>query len=129
MRRCNARQVIRYRRAAERYRDLQHRLAGARQLLGVHRDVGRAEIDVLGGELLDAAAAADRLIVDRHVGVLLIINVEGFGKERVVEARSGPGQLRSGDAGRAMATATRGRRKATNEGPLTRNSLSGVGTL
>ena len=77
-RRADAGQVVGDGRTAERHRNLQHRLLGAPELFGVHRNVGGAEVHVFSRELLDAAAAADGLVVDGHVGPLLVVNVEGF---------------------------------------------------
>ena len=82
----------------------------ARQLVGVHRHVGRAEVDVASRELFDAAAAADGLIVDGDVGILLIVRVERFGEEWIIELDPAPVNCVAAAAGSVMAA-----RKASAE--------------
>ena len=50
---------------------------GAQLLVG-HRPVGGAEVDGLLGDLLDAAAAADRLVVEAHGRVDLEYSLNHF---------------------------------------------------
>ena len=63
------------------------------QLLGSERRIGRAEIDRLGGNLLDAATRPDRLIVHADAGLGLV----GFGPLRV--ERIGKGRAGASDVG------------------------------
>src|SRR6266851_2271092 len=49
------------------------------ELIVVHRAIGGAEIHGAFGDLLDAAAGADGLIVDFKIGVFLVVFVKPFG--------------------------------------------------
>src|SRR5439155_12167298 len=51
------------------------------------RHVTRSEVDRALGELLDARARADRLVVDADLWVCLAVHVEGFGVEGLRERR------------------------------------------
>src|SRR5439155_8139104 len=55
------------------------------ELLVGHRPIGGAEIDGAVGHLPDAAAAADRLIVDLHLGITLVELVEPLRVDRIGE--------------------------------------------
>jgi hypothetical protein len=62
------------------------------EILRLHRHVRSAEIDRLGGDLLDAAARADRLVVHARPG-LGLIGFRPFGIDRVGKGRPGAGNL------------------------------------
>src|SRR3954462_4324691 len=62
---------------------------GPGKLLVAHRRVARAEIDGLLRDLFDAAAGADRLVVDLHLRVHLVVRREPFRIEREREGRAG----------------------------------------
>ena len=64
--RRDARQVHHRHDAADHGRELQQAVGG--QVVGLQRLVGGAEIDGLGLDLLDAAAGADRLVVQLVAG-------------------------------------------------------------
>ena len=85
----------------------------------LQRHVGRAEGDGAGGDLLDAAAGADRLIVQAVAG-LLLVGVGPFGVDRIGEGRAGAGNV--GGVGRGM---QRERREAGRGqcGPMFHGSL------
>ena len=57
----------------------------------VHRAVGGAEVHGALGELADAAAGADGLIVDLDAG-LLVVGVEPLGVDRIRERSPGAGE-------------------------------------
>ena len=57
------------------------------------RPVRGAEVDGLLGDLLDAAAAADRLIVEAHGRIDLDVLVEPLRIDRVRESRPGAVEL------------------------------------
>src|SRR3954454_4285969 len=83
-------------------------LLGGRDLLVLHRGVGGAEVDGAGGELRDAAARADALVVDGQALVVLqpcrplLVDGEREGGARAVDVA---GQLR---AARGAAAASGG---------------------
>jgi len=60
---------------------------GALNLLVIHGAVGGTEVDRTLGDLTDAAAGADGLIIDLDVGILLAVFAEPFGVDRVGEGR------------------------------------------
>ena len=62
------------------------------ELLGLQRHVGGAEIDRLGGDLLDTTTRADRLVVHARSG-LGLVRLGPFGIDRVGEGRAGAGNL------------------------------------
>jgi hypothetical protein len=62
------------------------------EVFSLHRSVGGAEGHGAGDDLLDAAAGADRLIVQADAGVLLI-GVSPFGIDRIGEGRAGAGNI------------------------------------
>jgi hypothetical protein len=71
-----------------------------RQLVAGERRVGGAEGHGLGLDLLDAAARADRLIVQADIG-LLLIGVRPLGVNRIREGGAGTGDVgRHGGHGR-----------------------------
>ncbi len=84
--------------AAHHHRPL--RETGFVEVLGLQRRVGGAEGHGLGLDLLDAAARADRLIVEAVAG-LLLIGVRPFGVDREREGRAG-----AGDVGSRMRTSS-----------------------
>ena len=90
--------VGRYDRAEHRRKveNLHFRLS---KLLVGHRPVARAEIDGAGEHLPDPAAGANRLVVNLHLRVALLVLVEPFGVQRIGKGRSGAGHFRVG-AGR-----------------------------
>src|SRR5258706_3541825 len=63
---------------------MQDRGLGLTELLVGHGTVGRAEVDRALEDLADAAAAADRLIVDLYAG-LLVVRVEPLRVDRIGE--------------------------------------------
>src|SRR3954454_9857837 len=103
-------------------------LLGGRDLLVLHRGVGGAEVDGAGGELGDAAAGADRLVVDgRALGVLeagrpFAVDGGREGRARAVDRPALLGGLggrvrRAGAAGAAVVGAAGG--EAEGEGAAT----------
>src|SRR5260370_9593071 len=58
------------------------------ELVVVHGAVGSGDIRGAFGHLLDAAAGADRLIVDLKIGVLLVVLVEPLGIHGVRKSRA-----------------------------------------
>ena len=62
------------------------------EVLALQRRVGGAEVDGLGLDLLDAAARADRLVVQADAG-LLLVGVRPLGVDRVGEGRAGAGNV------------------------------------
>ena len=91
--------------AADDRRELHQ--ARSRQILRLERHVRGAESDGLRLDLLDAAAGADRLIVEAIAGVRLI-GVGPFGVDRIGESRAGAGNV----AGPGAAYARRDDRRA-----------------
>ena len=79
----------------------------------VERRVGGAEGDGLGLDLLDAAAGADRLVVQADAG-LLLVGVGPLGVDRVGEGRAGAGNI--GGGRRPMAQRRRWRRPRAGRG-------------
>ena len=71
---------------AEHGREVQDLARRRLHLLRRHRPVGRAEEHRLVGELTDAAARADRLVVDLDVRVDLVVLGEPLRVDRVREA-------------------------------------------
>ena len=65
------------------HRDLQDRALGLGQVLGRHRDLGVAEGHRVLLDVTYPDAAARRRVVDRDVGVLLVVLVKHRLKERV----------------------------------------------
>src|SRR5579862_3756649 len=65
-------------------------------LLVIYRHVAGAEVHRAGLQLADAAAAADRLIVDLNVGVLVVVLAEPLLVNGIGEGRPGPVQFRLG---------------------------------
>src|SRR5437762_1375408 len=61
------------------------------ELIVVHRAIGGAKIHGAFGDLLDAAAGADGLIVDLKIGIFLVVLVKPFGIHRVRKRRVGTG--------------------------------------
>ena len=74
----------------------------AASLGGVHGRVGRAEVHGMGGDVLDAAARPDGLVVDGRAAVLVVF----------LE----PLQVQRGGEGRARAVDLRLRRRAAEDG-------------
>ena len=97
--RRDARQVHHRHDAADHGRELLQAVGG--QVVRLQRLVGGAEIDGVGLDLLDAAAGADRLVVQLLAGRGLI----GLGPLRV--DRRGEGRARAGNAGRDSCAADR----------------------
>ena len=64
------------------------------QLFALQRSIGRAEIDRLGADLADAAAGADRLIVQAVAG-LLVVGLGPLGIDREREGRACAGDVSS----------------------------------
>ena len=62
------------------------------KVFGLHRSVGRAEGHGAGEDLLDAAAGADRLVVQADSGVFFI-GVGPFGIDRIGEGRACAGNI------------------------------------
>ena len=62
------------------------------EILALQRRIGGAEGDGLGLDLLDAAAGADRLVVQADAG-LLLIGVGPFGVDRIGKGRAGAGNV------------------------------------
>ena len=75
--------------AAEDRRQMEDAEAGGGDLIVRHRTVRGAEEDGAGGELADAAARADRLVVDLHVRMHLVVLVEPLRIDRVGERGAG----------------------------------------
>jgi hypothetical protein len=84
--------------------DLARHLA---QAVVVQRGVARAEVDGARLHLLDAGAAADRLVVDLDAG-LLVIDVEPLRVDRVRERRAGARECLRNGGGSADARGERG---------------------
>src|SRR5207244_141489 len=83
----------------------------ALQLLGVHRSIGRAEVDRALRDLANPAAGTDRLIVDLNVRVDLVVFGEPLGINRGRESRSRAVQLdRLGRGGNGRQSHARGAR-------------------
>ena len=61
---------------------------GRGELLVGHGTVGGAEVDRTLGDLADAAAGADGLIVDLHARVLLAVFAEPLGVDGIREGRA-----------------------------------------
>src|SRR5262249_28119469 len=59
-----------------------------------------AEVHRTLGELLDAAARPDRLVVDRDLAVLLVVRIEGRGVEGLGERRASTLELAAADVRR-----------------------------
>ena len=78
--------------SADDERELREIVLG--KLVRRERLVGRAEVDGAGLNLRNAAAGADRLIVDRGSGLLLIIGCPG-GQDRIDEGRTRARDLRA----------------------------------
>src|ERR1700681_2264381 len=93
------REVVRDRDSAQRNGDLHDGAARALEFIGVHRNVRRAEVDRFRSELLNAAATADRLVIDGHLGVRLAVRVKRLRGEWVDERGAGTRQLRRRDGG------------------------------
>jgi hypothetical protein len=74
---------------AQDRRKVQDGSGGRELLLGRHRSVGGPEEDRLVRELPDAPSRADRLVVDRHVGMELVVFGEPLRIDRVGERRAG----------------------------------------
>ncbi len=62
---------------------------------GDQRHIGGAESDGLGGDLLDAAARADRLIVQPDAGVFPV-HIRPFGEHGIDEGGAGAGEVGGG---------------------------------
>ena len=98
-------QVVGEHDGAEHGRDLLHFGAGTggfsgRDLFGLHEGVGRAEIDGLLGELLDAGAGADALVVHLDVRVDLLERADPLDVQRLREGGARAVQV-GGEAGRS----------------------------
>ena len=61
------------------------------ELIVVHGAIGSAEIHGAFGDLLDAAARADRLVIDLQMDVLLVVFVKPLGIHGIGKCRAGPG--------------------------------------
>ena len=85
----HARDVVDRHDAAEHGRQVEDRSRRPLQLVVGHRPVARAEEDRLARQLLDAAARADRLVVDLDVGVDLVVLGEPLRVDRVREGGAG----------------------------------------
>ena len=68
---------------------MQDRHTGLLELIVVHRAVGGAEIHGFIQQLANSAAGTNRLIVNLHVRMSLMIDVEPLGIHRIRERRSG----------------------------------------
>ena len=98
---------------AEDRGEVEDRSGRGLQLLVVHRAVGRAEEHGLVDQLLDAAARADRLVVDADVRVQLVVLGKPLRIDRVREGGAGTVDLqRLGAARRAAAIGGNGLRVA-----------------
>ena len=85
------RKVVGHDHGAEHGRQMQHVAVDGGDLRLVHRPVGGAEVHRALGELADAAAGADGLVVDLHAG-LLVVGVEPLRIDRIGERGAGPVQ-------------------------------------
>jgi hypothetical protein len=74
---------------------------GLRHLLVGHGGVGGAEVDRALGDLLDATAGADGLVVEANVGLQLVVVAEPLRVERVRKGRTGAGDEQRVGAGGA----------------------------
>src|SRR5262249_4591000 len=81
---------------AEHGRDVQELGRRRLELFIAHRAVGGAEVDRARGHLLDAAAAADRLVVEADLGIHLGVLIEPLRVDRVWERRAGAVDQRLG---------------------------------
>src|SRR6266404_2167874 len=88
------------------------------QLLAAHGSVGSAEVHRLLGDLLDAAARADRLVVDLHARVRLVVLAEPLRIDR--ERERGTRAVDQGGVRRGRSARDREQRK---QDPLHRRSL------
>src|ERR1019366_6239598 len=69
---------------------------GFRDVERGHRDVTGAEVDGVGLELLNAASAADRGVVDGHTRVLLVVDVERLREQWLVKGGACSGESACG---------------------------------
>src|SRR4051794_23114855 len=65
--------------SSEHRRNVKDLYLGLPELLVGHWTIAGAELDGLGKHLSDAAAAADRLVIDLNIAVLLVILAEPLG--------------------------------------------------
>src|SRR5882762_10626255 len=61
------------------------------ELLVIHRAIGSAEVYGAFGDLLDAATGTDGLVIDRKIGVLLVVLVKPLGVHGVRKCGAGTG--------------------------------------
>ena len=125
-------QVVGGHHGAEHGRNVQELGRRLLQLLVGHRTVGGAEVHRAGGDLLDPAAAADRLVVEPHLGIDLRVFVEPLGVDRVrkrrpraVDQRLRPG--RRGERARHEQRQRRDPRRLHRSPPLVQSGLMVAG--
>jgi hypothetical protein len=96
----DARQVVDRDIGAKHGRKMQNRPRRRLQLFVGHGTIGRPEKHGLVADLADAAAGSDRLVVDLHLRVLLVVLVEPLRVDRVREGRAGAVDLLRPTGGR-----------------------------
>jgi hypothetical protein len=96
----DARHVVSRHHRAQHRGDVEDRDLGLAQLLVGHGTVAGAEIHRALQHLADAAAAADGLVVDGHVGMLVVILAEPLGVDGIRERGARRVQIGLGQGGR-----------------------------